>query len=272
MLRWRKHQGLLQRDAAARIGVREGTYVTWELGQRRPSIRHLPTIVRLLGYDPTVSETGGLDEVETARRRLGWSQRRTATFLNVDPGTLGRWSRGASAPRFLGEQIDRFLAVETAVDLDTHPPEGSANWTLGKHLRARREALGVSRRDLAATLNVCSNSVLNWERDRQIPEIQFWPAVIAFLGYDPLPAPANVVDRIEAQRRRLGWTYKQVAAFIGMGAHTLLNWKNSGEIRVLRRDAFDRLFALASSNVGGRGSPRHARATADGLNRGLADA
>lgn len=249
LLRWRKHQGLLQREAAARLGVREGTYVTWELGQRKPAIRHLPAIVRLLGYDPTVSDTGGLDGVEAARRRLGWSQRRTAAFLNVDPGTLGRWSRGASGPRFLGEQIERFLAINVATGIDARPPKDSDSWTLGQHLRSRREELGVSRRSLAATLSACSNSVLNWERDRQIPEIQFWPAVIAFLGYDPLPAPANVVDRIEAQRRRLGWTYNQVAAQIGVGARTLLKWRDGGEMRLLRHDAMDQLLALASTEA-----------------------
>ncbi|MEQ1754264.1 MAG: hypothetical protein ABL973_09025 [Micropepsaceae bacterium] len=47
------------------------TYVTWEHGRHSPSIRHLPIIVRQLGYDPTSAECGSIDDVEWARRLGG---------------------------------------------------------------------------------------------------------------------------------------------------------------------------------------------------------
>jgi transcriptional regulator with XRE-family HTH domain len=39
--------------------------------------------------------------------------------------------------------------------------------------------------------------------------------VVAFLGYDPAPAPTTLTDRLEAKRRLLGVTIEQVARHLG---------------------------------------------------------
>ena len=45
-------RGLLQRQAAEEIGVVVESIRNWELGWRAPAIRHLPGIIRFLGYSP----------------------------------------------------------------------------------------------------------------------------------------------------------------------------------------------------------------------------
>lgn len=70
---------------------------------------------------------------------------------------------------------------------------------------------------------------------------------IRFLGYDPSPAPTTFAEAMEAQRRRLGWTYHLVANFVGVDHHTLLRWIKGGRVRLLRRKTFDSLGASATS-------------------------
>ncbi len=43
---------LLQREVAAEIGVSTQTVQYWEAGRHQPAFRHLPAIIRFLGYDP----------------------------------------------------------------------------------------------------------------------------------------------------------------------------------------------------------------------------
>ena len=247
-LRWRKQRGLLQRDAALRMGVQLSTYITWERGGRRPSIGRMPTVIRQLGYDPAGEADGPMGQIENARRQLGWSLRRTAECLNVDQGTLTRWRIGVSSPTFLGDQVDRFLALPSTENSGA-APEGSRGWSLGKHLWEKREQLGLSRPEVAKRLGTCRNSVLNWENDRQLPEVQFWPALIHFLKYDPSPAPTTLAELIEAQRRRLGWTYRHAAGFIGVDDHTLLRWTKEGRVRLLRRESLDHLLLLGADTA-----------------------
>ncbi len=43
--------GLLQREVAAEIGVDASSVYNWENGRTEPQLRHLPAIIRFLGYD-----------------------------------------------------------------------------------------------------------------------------------------------------------------------------------------------------------------------------
>ena len=54
----RKHRldlQLLQKQVADQIGVDELTVTNWERNATVPAIRHIPAIIRFLGYDPLPS-------------------------------------------------------------------------------------------------------------------------------------------------------------------------------------------------------------------------
>jgi DNA-binding transcriptional regulator YiaG len=59
--------------------------------------------------------------------------------------------------------------------------------TIGDHLRRRRWGLKVLQRQVAAQLGVNLSSRRNWEADRSKPTVEFMPAIIRFLSYNPLP-------------------------------------------------------------------------------------
>jgi transcriptional regulator with XRE-family HTH domain len=43
---------LLQKDVAAMIGCDKLTIVNWEKNHTRPHIKHMPGVVKFLGFDP----------------------------------------------------------------------------------------------------------------------------------------------------------------------------------------------------------------------------
>lgn len=89
---------LLQSDVAARIGAHTLSVTNWEIGHSEPEIRFLPAILGFLGYDPRPTpETIG-ERLVRYRQARGWSQRRLAEALDVDPTTLSRWELGKKAP------------------------------------------------------------------------------------------------------------------------------------------------------------------------------
>jgi ribosome-binding protein aMBF1 (putative translation factor) len=51
------------------------------------------------------------------------------------------------------------------------------------------------------------------------------PAIIAFLGYDPLPRPANLAERVVQYRRSRGWSQKRLAAELDVDPTTLARWE-----------------------------------------------
>ena len=107
--------GLLQREAAEQIGVDTTTITNWELGHTTPALCWMPNVTQFLGYDPAPKpETIG-QSLKRYRQRHGIPQHELANRLGVDPGTLGRWERGARQPtgRWL-TRVEAALVTESA--------------------------------------------------------------------------------------------------------------------------------------------------------------
>lgn len=74
--------------------------MNWELGHTEPEFRHVPAIHGFLGYVPENRKEWSIGERLKGRRRaLGWSQKRAAVHLGVDPTTLAKWEREVGEPR-----------------------------------------------------------------------------------------------------------------------------------------------------------------------------
>ena len=97
--------------------------------------------------------------------------------------------------------------------------------TLGEHLRQRRHVLGLLQREAATQLGIRHHTVTEWERDHKTPEIRFWPAIIAFLGYDPHPEPRTLGERLRARRRALGLSIAEAAQRLGVDEGTFGKWE-----------------------------------------------
>jgi len=125
----------------------------------------------------------------------------------------------------------------------------TAPTTLGEHLRKRRLELRLRQTDLAARFDVHRVSIQNWERKIAEPAIRLLPKIIGFLGFDPMPEPDGLPNRIAYARRRLGLTQEELATALLVDATTVYRWER-GETRPANRilgrfrDLLGEIFAL----------------------------
>jgi transcriptional regulator with XRE-family HTH domain len=97
--------------------------------------------------------------------------------------------------------------------------------SIGDHLLRRRLALKLLQRQVAKQLEVNVASIVNWENNLSKPKVSHMPAIIRFLGYNPLPPSTVWADRLVQARTALGLTQKEAAARIGVDQCTLARWE-----------------------------------------------
>ena len=97
--------------------------------------------------------------------------------------------------------------------------------TVGDHIRKRRLGLKVYQKDVAAQIGVDETSIHNWETNVSQPSLEYMPAIIDFLGYDPLPPAKTVAEKLVRQRTSLGLSQKESAQRLGVDPSTLARWE-----------------------------------------------
>jgi len=91
--------------------------------------------------------------------------------------------------------------------------------------------LNLTQKDVGKLFNVCSFTVSNWEIGRSEPQIIHVPALIKFLGYDPInSSPSSIAEHLQHKRRRLGWFQKTAARKLGVDPCTWSSWECGGTI------------------------------------------
>ena len=119
--------------------------------------------------------------------------------------------------------------------------------TVGDHVRERRAALGLTQAQAAARIGVCRDALARWEVRPMVPDVHTMPAVIAFLGYNPLPIARTFPERLRRIRCTLGLDQSALAALLSVPFNTLHSWERGLFAPGPRRKAIieERLAALA---------------------------
>jgi len=95
-----------------------------------------------------------------------------------------------------------------------------------KLLRERYvEQLKLLQKQVAKQLGVDEASVYNWENNRSKPGLVYMPAIIRFLGYNPLPPVDGWADGLVQRRTILGLSQKESAKRLGVDPGTLARWE-----------------------------------------------
>jgi transcriptional regulator with XRE-family HTH domain len=122
--------------------------------------------------------------------------------------------------------------------------------TLGDHIRRRRLMLSLTQDETAERLRVNAWTVLNWETGETKPAIQFIPALVAFLGYDPEPMSVETLaGRLVSRRRELGWSQSVAARSLGIDPSTWAGWEAGARV------ATEAHRQLVKGFLGGVGAP-----------------
>jgi transcriptional regulator with XRE-family HTH domain len=97
--------------------------------------------------------------------------------------------------------------------------------TLGHHIRKRRFDLGLRQKQVAEILGVTESTISNWEGQRNTHALICMPAIIRFLGYNPLHAAEAVASKLTRYRISHGLTQKESAKDLGVDPSTLARWE-----------------------------------------------
>lgn len=104
----------------------------------------------------------------------------------------------------------------------THEPA-----TLGDHIKKVRKERGLLQREVANALGVDSMSVVNWEKNRTTVGARFVPAIIEWLGYDPLPRASSFGSWIAVERIRRGLARRALADALGWDESTVRRYEEA---------------------------------------------
>jgi transcriptional regulator with XRE-family HTH domain len=93
----RRKLGLLQREAAAQMGILTETFADWENGKAEPVAAQFRPVMEFLGCDPTPAPKTLAERVEAKRRALGITFEQAAKYLGWDPRSSTRYLNGTWA-------------------------------------------------------------------------------------------------------------------------------------------------------------------------------
>ncbi len=120
------------------------------------------------------------DEIRTVRKSLGLSQAELGELLGVTQGTVSNWERGKGVPG--PEQL------ATLAELASPGHDEPEKTSFGDWAGQRRNALGLSRQDLAAKVGISQIQVYNIETGRTAnPREKTRVALQKVLGKAPQP-------------------------------------------------------------------------------------
>jgi site-specific DNA recombinase len=114
---------------------------------------------------------------------------------SIEARTAERWgvpnSEIVIRHRFSQPQEGAALLCSRAHRLDSRNAGPEQLHTLGDHLQRRRLTLKLPQEQAAKQLGVGRASLQHWEQDRQKPGAASIPAIVKFLGYNPLLIPRS---------------------------------------------------------------------------------
>jgi transcriptional regulator with XRE-family HTH domain len=220
----REALGLTRKEAAKLIGVRGAAVGLWETGKHHPESEYWPGILQFIGYDPICPAPQTVPEkIAYLCRHKGISRRLLADLLGVDKATILKWEHGASQ-RHGSSKPGRLDALISAVRTgEPCPPELPLRTGPAEALYRARRGLHQTQEGVAGTLAVHTATYAAWEGGKGLPRPENWPAILRFVGYDPVCRhPKTFSDKIGAVRRRHGLTYRVLGALIGGSEQVIL--------------------------------------------------
>lgn len=248
----RTQAGLRRVDLAQRLGVSEESIRLWERGAVQPSEEHLVRLIPMLSIESSfwqsqeVAASSADEEPELARRlreeraQRSLTQAALAAQLGVAQATYAGWETGRTTPSpehfatlasLLGlaeAQIEAICSAPLRVDYAEWP-------AFGQLVGARRQALRMTRTDLAEALGVSARAVMSWELGYRRPQPAQITALATALTLHPaelvaaLPersAPSRLGALILSRQRELGLQSTDVARLVGTTEPTVSRWIN----------------------------------------------
>jgi DNA-binding XRE family transcriptional regulator len=125
-------------------------------------------------------------------------------------GTVTLLRYGFGLP--IGVRVVRIVKIPVPI---IPPPE-----TLAEHLYQHRKKSKQLQKEVASILGITKESYHNWEHGKSMPLPSYYPKLIAWLGYDPLPTPTSDGQKLKHHRLRSGLSQEEAAKEAGVDHQT----------------------------------------------------
>jgi len=79
-------------------------------------------------------------------------------------------------------------------------------------------------KDVAAQIGVTTSTIWNWENGWSSITLGCMPKVIEFLGYNPIPCPEDLIQRLAWHKRVKGLSLEQLGAEMNRDPEQLSDW------------------------------------------------
>jgi DNA-binding XRE family transcriptional regulator len=90
-------------------------------------------------------------------------------------------------------------------------------------------------KDVAKILGVSEDCITNWEKNRSIPQVQFMPSIIQFIGYLPFSFDLTTLSgKLKAYRHLKGINQKKLGSMLNVDGTTVSSWEQ-GESKPIQR-------------------------------------
>ena len=168
-------------------------------------------------------------DIKKRRKRLGLTQPELAERLGVSISTVVAWERGGKPSAAKLEDIATWLTDEIPESAAGIPEQQQ----IGKDLKRRRLALGISIREVSRQLCVDPGTVRDWEAGRFMPRRENAIRIAEWLA-QPTPkssraAIEDVVRRMKERRQSLGWSQVRLSRYLGVGRNRVYKWEKGTE-------------------------------------------
>ena len=98
--------------------------------------------------------------------------------------------------------------------------------SIGDHIRKKRMELKLLQKDVARICGVSEDCITNWEKNRNTPQIQYYPRISNFLGYLPFDVDLTTLSgKLKAHRNINGLSHKQLGKIVGVDGATVCSWE-----------------------------------------------
>lgn len=102
----------------------------------------------------------------------------------------------------------------------------------GAYLHARRAKLGQTQAQAAYALGISAGTYSQWETSAYEPRPRQWPAILRYLGFDPVcPTPTNPAEKVAFLIRHAGLTLTELGGQMDADRHTLANVGSGIQLR-----------------------------------------
>lgn len=82
----------------------------------------------------------------------------------------------------------------------------------------------LTQAQVAELVGVDHSCIVRWEKGEDNPLVVHMPKIIAFLGYTPLEAPSDTLEKLRYHRITRGLIYEQLGKLMGKDPEQIRDW------------------------------------------------